>query len=129
MNYYGQIRKMTGELTGSSIAYHFNIADKKFNINNCISKDIKISFDSKIHCIQCDKKIKKTFMQGYCYPCFMESPKTTECNAPIRAHASIDMGSCGIICIYKHTLSPFSTPRSIRTLENFFTSTRSSLYE
>ena len=25
------------------------------------------------------QKIKKTYMQGYCYPCFIESPKTSEC--------------------------------------------------
>ena len=42
-------------------------------------KSINIAFKGDIYCINCDKKIKKTFMQGYCYPCFLQSPQTSEC--------------------------------------------------
>ena len=40
-----------------------------------------------------------------------ENPaKTTECTAPIRAHANIATAASGIIGIYIMTRSPFSTP-------------------
>ena len=39
----------------------------------------KFKFDGEIRCVECDTKIKKTFMQGYCYPCFISNPKTSEC--------------------------------------------------
>ena len=52
----------------------------------------------------------------------LNAPKTTECTAPILAHASIAIGNWGTICMYKHTRSPFSTPILFKTLANFFTS-------
>ena len=39
----------------------------------------KAQFDGKITCIKCKKNIKKTYMQGYCYPCFISSPQTSDC--------------------------------------------------
>ena len=44
-----------------------------------LGKTLTLEFSGEIRCIECDNKIKKTFMQGYCYPCFIASPKTSEC--------------------------------------------------
>ena len=45
-------------------------------------------------------------------------PNTTECTAPIRAHASMAISASGIIGRYTITRSPLSTPRPRRTPAN-----------
>ena len=61
------------------ILYKMNIGENQIELNKLINTKIKIRFDNKIKCIECNKTIKKTFMQGYCYPCFISSPKTSDC--------------------------------------------------
>ena len=78
MKKIGPISKLTCELI-NPILYKFNIGNQSFDLNNYIGKNIKIKFLDKINCIECGNKIKKTFMQGFCYPCFIKSPKTSEC--------------------------------------------------
>ena len=48
-------------------------------LNPLINKKIKFSFSGDIYCIKCNNKIKKTFAQGYCFPCFRDAPETSEC--------------------------------------------------
>jgi hypothetical protein len=45
-------------------------------------------------------------------------PNTTECTAPIRAHASMAISASGIIGRYTITRSPLSTPRPRSTPAN-----------
>jgi len=78
MKYSGQISKMITSFN-NPIDYHLPIGDKLLSVNDLISKKIKIEYNNQIFCIECNKPIKKTYMQGYCYPCFLESPKTSEC--------------------------------------------------
>ena len=78
MEYIGQISKMSSELK-NTILYHFNIGDDSIEISNQLGKNIEISFDGDINCVECGVKIKKTFMQGFCYRCFITSPRTSEC--------------------------------------------------
>jgi len=77
-NFNGQISKLTAKLF-SPIEYIFPLGNKNIPINEYINKNISIEFNGDIFCINCNKKIKKTFMQGYCYPCFLQSPQTSEC--------------------------------------------------
>ena len=59
-----------------------------------------------------------------------ENPaNTTLCTAPIRAHASIVAGRSGTIGRYRHTRSPFFTPRLFSTFAHRHTSSSSSAYE
>ena len=52
----------------------------------------------------------------------LNPPNTTECTAPILAHAKHAIASSGIMGIYIITLSPFTTPRAFITLANLLTS-------
>lgn len=74
----GQISKLIAELS-FPIIYRLPIGNNKIPINKYIGKTLDIEFKGDIFCINCNKKIKKTFMQGYCYPCFLQSPQTSEC--------------------------------------------------
>ncbi len=58
----------------------------------------------------------------------LNAPNTTEWIAPMRAQASMATGSWGIICMYRQTRSPFSTPSDFSALANLQTSACSSLY-
>ena len=78
MKNYGSISKLSATLN-NPILYKFNIGDSSFDLNNFIGKTIKIDFNGEINCIECGSKIIKTFMQGFCYPCFIKSPRTSEC--------------------------------------------------
>lgn len=78
MEKIGSITKLSAAFQ-SPILYKFNIGNSSFELNNHIGKIITIEFSGKINCIECGAKIKKTFMQGFCYPCFIKSPKTSEC--------------------------------------------------
>ena len=74
--YSGQISKLITKI-GNPISYQLPIGDKVVDLNSILGKNIQFSFDGEIRCIECNVKIKKTFMQGYCYPCFISSPKTS----------------------------------------------------
>ena len=76
--YSGQISKLNSILN-NPVEYELPIGNKNIKLNNYIGHEIKIRFNGDIHCISCNKKIKKTFMQGFCYPCFINSPLTSEC--------------------------------------------------
>ena len=58
------------------IIYEIPIDDKLVPISDFLNKIIRIDFLQEIYCIECNKKINKTFAQGYCYPCFIQSPNT-----------------------------------------------------
>ncbi len=78
MQYFGQISKMQTALS-NPVKYTLPIGEKKVSINNIIGSNIQIHFDGEIKCVACSKKINKTYMQGYCYPCFISLPQTEEC--------------------------------------------------
>ena len=78
MKFIGTIKKMKSQHC-DPIIYQIPIDDKLVPISDFLNKTIKIDFLEEIHCIECDKKINKTFAQGYCYPCFIQSPNTSEC--------------------------------------------------
>ena len=76
--YSGQISKLRTKL-GSPIQYALPVGKELIPLNDLIGRNICFQFNNEIRCIECDLKIKKTFMQGYCYPCFINSPRTSEC--------------------------------------------------
>ncbi len=40
------------------------------SISGAVGREISLHFTGKIECIECGRGIKKSFQQGYCYPCF-----------------------------------------------------------
>ena len=75
MKISGNIKKMLSKHS-VPILYNIPIGDESVPISDFLSKTIKISFLNEIYCIECNRQINKTFAQGYCYPCFSNSPKT-----------------------------------------------------
>ncbi len=78
MNFLGNIRKMNVEF-GNPINNKLPIGDNLVNMNELIGTELKITFDGTINCVKCGKKTKKSFGEGFCYPCFASVPEAAEC--------------------------------------------------
>ena len=83
MNKIGNIYKMGVKLNNFSsipnVEYSLPINSEIINMNIQIGNYINFTFLKEIHCIGCNRKISKSFAQGYCYPCLINSPETSEC--------------------------------------------------
>jgi len=66
----GQLRKMSVELA-DPVQYTFVLDDSSNSpiVNEYLGKKLKLRFTGKISCIECGRKIKKSYQQGYCFPC------------------------------------------------------------
>ena len=78
MFYQGIIRKMKSQLE-EPVQYMLPIDKDSISMNNFIGKYILFKYENQIYCIGCGRKTNKSFAQGFCYPCFINSPETSEC--------------------------------------------------
>lgn len=65
----GPIHKMRTSVT-EPVAYHLPVGKEKIHLNLLLNQKITLHYLGEISCIQCDRKIKKSFQQGYCFPCY-----------------------------------------------------------
>ncbi|TAN69317.1 MAG: DUF2797 domain-containing protein [Methylobacter sp.] len=52
------------------VQYELPLGDQRVALNPLIGKPIKLIYTGKIRCVHCNRSMKKSFNQGYCYPCF-----------------------------------------------------------
>ena len=64
---------------GPPVNYSLKLGNNEVNMNDLVGKDIALVFEGKINCVLCDRRIKKVFGQGLCYPCFANAPENAEC--------------------------------------------------
>ena len=74
----GPILKMKTRLDNPTY-YELPVGDDYLNMNDRIGAFIHLSWLKKIFCIGCGRKTNRSFAQGYCYPCFLNHPETSEC--------------------------------------------------
>lgn len=81
----GVIRKMISEgrqefPSGPLHVYYFlPIGDDTILMNDLLNRHVHMTFTGEIYCMHCGKRTKKSYGQGYCYPCFISIPETDEC--------------------------------------------------
>ena len=78
MEYKGNLLKMKA-IDERPVRYFLKLGENEICMNELIGRDIKIAFEGIIHCVACGRKIKKAFGEGFCYPCFISSPLSSEC--------------------------------------------------
>ena len=78
MRYNGTLLKMETKLE-KPIEYELPIGDELVYMNNLIGKYIVFKWEKEIYCVACGRKTSKSFAQGFCYPCFLSAPETSEC--------------------------------------------------
>jgi hypothetical protein len=66
-------------IRGKVVQYALPLDDNKIPVNDLIGTQITLEYLGHIHCIRCGRETKKSFAQGYCYPCFTTAPETEEC--------------------------------------------------
>jgi hypothetical protein len=64
---------------GSPIQYYLDSEQGEIHLNSLLGNKLGIEFMQEIHCLNCGKKTRKSFGQGYCYPCFISIPETSDC--------------------------------------------------
>ena len=65
----GAVRKMKTQLE-ATVRYTMLIGEHEIPLNDYLGRQLQLDFEGQIHCVHCDRKINKSFNQGYCYPCF-----------------------------------------------------------
>lgn len=93
MKYQGHLKKMVIDHQSGIARYQLNLDDQLIALNPAIGQPIRIEFLSEIHCQSCQRKMNKSFGQGYCYPCFSKLAQCDRCiMSPELCH--YDQGTC-----------------------------------
>lgn len=77
----GYLRKLKNQWEASDkpLLYFFRLNDQEIPLNDLIGKTISLHHTEKKQCIACGRDIKKTFQQGYCFPCTQRLAETDLC--------------------------------------------------
>jgi hypothetical protein len=82
----GHLAKMEVSL-GDTVSYQLPLDDQRIPLNQAIGQSITLEHIGDIHCVHCGRRSKKSFSQGYCYPCFTKLPQCDTCiMSPERCH-------------------------------------------
>lgn len=88
----GNLIKMAIE-PGEQAAYTLRLSDHRVVLNDYLGKTVKLTFNNVINCTHCGRVTKKSYSQGYCYPC---SQKLAACDIcivrPEKCH--YEQGTC-----------------------------------
>ena len=88
----GHLAKMQVELD-QQVQYFLPLDDHREPLNALLGKQIRLEYLGDIHCIHCGRRSKKSFSQGYCYPCFTKLPQCDTCiMSPEKCH--YEQGTC-----------------------------------
>ena len=75
------------------VEYFLRLDEEAYPLNPYIGSTLSLTFTGRIDCIECGRKTKKSFSQGYCYPCFKRLAQCDLCIvSPERCH--FDQGTC-----------------------------------
>lgn len=88
----GRLRKMPVQ-AGDPVSYTLKVGDTAVPLNDLIGRRVRLDFDGVIRCIHCDRTTKKSFSQGFCYPCFRKLAACDSCiMSPEKCH--FHLGTC-----------------------------------
>ncbi len=88
----GALTKMAARLD-DTVQYAFRLDDAELPVNPLIGKSVRLEYLGAIHCTHCGRKTRKSFSQGYCYPCFTKLPECDSCIvSPEKCHH--ELGTC-----------------------------------
>ena len=88
----GNISKMSATLA-QPVAYRWRAGDENLSLNEHLGARLNINFLGTINCVHCNRLTKKSFSQGYCYPCFQRLAQCDSCiMSPEKCH--FEAGTC-----------------------------------
>jgi hypothetical protein len=75
------------------VEYKLGVGEQVIELNEWIGEEIQITFLHEIACCACGRITRKSFNNGYCYPCFKKLPENDLCIVkPHQCH--YDLGTC-----------------------------------
>jgi len=90
------LRKMQASIdanTDDPVSYNFVLGEERVPLKESLGQNVLLKFSGEIFCIHCNRKTKKSFSQGYCYPCFKKLAQCDMCIVkPETCH--FDRGTC-----------------------------------
>jgi len=78
----GQLKKMHARLEqdkSKPVQYELPLGSQAVALNPLLGKPIKLTYTGTISCVHCNRPVKKSFNQGYCYPCFTSLAQCDMC--------------------------------------------------
>jgi len=92
MQVRGNLHKMLTTAT-SPVSYRLELGGQQLVLNDWLGKNIRIEYLQQIECIHCGRLTRKSFSQGYCYPCFSSLAQCDLCIvSPEKCH--FHLGTC-----------------------------------
>ena len=92
MRYQGNLHKMYSHHE-ETINYELELSEQRLRLNDWLGEKISIEYRHQIACVHCGRNIKKSFNQGYCYPCFSSLAQCDMCiMSPEKCH--YHLGTC-----------------------------------
>ena len=74
----GALRKMDAR-PAAPVLYELPVGDRKLPISSWLGGVVRLTFEGEISCIHCGRAMRKSFAQGYCYPCFRRLARCDAC--------------------------------------------------
>lgn len=88
----GALSKM-GTRMEQPVQYSLRLGEQDLDLNALLGQGVRLEYLGAIHCSHCGRKTKKSFSQGYCYPCFSKLAQCDTCiMSPERCHYAA--GTC-----------------------------------
>ena len=93
MSAVGILQKMPAYVNGREVHYRLIIGTEEIALNPYIGQRISLNYSGEIFCIYCGRKTKKSWSQGFCYPCSQNLARCDMCIVrPERCH--YHLGTC-----------------------------------
>ncbi len=74
----GPLDKLRAELS-EPVSYRLPLGDQEIPLAPLIGSVLRLEFTGTITCCHCGRKSKRSFAQGYCYPCFQRLAQCDGC--------------------------------------------------
>jgi hypothetical protein len=76
-----------------TVEYELPIGSERIPLNQLLGRTLRLQALGEIHCQHCGRRTRKSYSQGYCYPCFTRLAQCDLCIvSPERCH--YDQGTC-----------------------------------
>ncbi|HCH32374.1 MAG TPA: DUF2797 domain-containing protein [Oceanospirillaceae bacterium] len=77
----------------AQVQYTLVLDEQRVPLNTLIGQQVRLEHLGQINCSNCGRKTKKSYSQGYCFPCMQKLPQCDLCiMSPERCH--FDAGTC-----------------------------------
>ncbi len=92
MIFDGTLSKMVVSAT-QPVNYELPLSSQLLPLNPYLGQTIELQFSGEIYCVNCASRIKKSYQDGYCFPCMQRLARADLCIVkPERCH--FHLGSC-----------------------------------